>query len=63
MTKDRDFVEMVHRLGAPPQILWVTCGNTSTLALQQILEVALPVVRQLLEQAEPLVEITDPKRS
>jgi predicted nuclease of predicted toxin-antitoxin system len=29
MTKDRDFVELVDRLGSPPQIIWLTCGNTS----------------------------------
>ena len=27
MTKDDDFVDIVTRLGPPPQILWVTCGN------------------------------------
>jgi hypothetical protein len=29
MTKDRDFVEMLQRLGPPPKVAWVTCGNTS----------------------------------
>ena len=28
MTKDSDFVEMLQRLGPPPKVLWVTCGNT-----------------------------------
>ncbi len=29
MTKDSDFVDLVDRLGEPPQIIWLTCGNTS----------------------------------
>lgn len=29
MTKDSDFVKMHHLRGAPPQIIWLTCGNTS----------------------------------
>ncbi len=28
MTKDSDFVDLVERLGSPPQIIWLTCGNT-----------------------------------
>ncbi|BAY23260.1 hypothetical protein NIES2100_30240 [Calothrix sp. NIES-2100] len=27
MTKDSDFVDLVTRLGSPPQIIWLTCGN------------------------------------
>lgn len=33
MTKDSDFVDLVERLGAPPQIIWLTCGNTSNVRL------------------------------
>ena len=29
ITKDRDFVELLGRLGPPPKIIWITCGNTS----------------------------------
>lgn len=34
MTKDSDFVELVDRFGSPPQIIWLTCGNTSNARLQ-----------------------------
>jgi predicted nuclease of predicted toxin-antitoxin system len=27
VSKDSDFVDLVLRLGTPPQVLWVTCGN------------------------------------
>lgn len=37
MTKDADFVALVERLGPPPQIIWLTCGNTSNDALRALL--------------------------
>jgi predicted nuclease of predicted toxin-antitoxin system len=33
MTKDSDFVQLLDKLGPPPQVIWVTCGNTSKCAL------------------------------
>ncbi len=59
MTKDADFVRLVERLGSPPQVLWVTCGNTSNARLRDVLADALPTALQLLDQGEPLVEISD----
>jgi predicted nuclease of predicted toxin-antitoxin system len=34
MTKDSDFVDLVDRLDSPPQIIWLTCGNTSNARLR-----------------------------
>ena len=59
ITKDDDFVLLVERLGPPPQILWLTFGNTSNARLKEILIRALPAAVELLEKGEPLVEITD----
>jgi predicted nuclease of predicted toxin-antitoxin system len=59
MTKDADFLELVQRHGPPPQILWVTCGNTSNARLRHILQHALPLAVQHLNDGEPLVEISD----
>ena len=59
MTKDSDFVALRHQLGPPPQVLWITCGNTSNANLRQILQNALPTALRLLEQGESLVEISD----
>ena len=42
MTKDSDFVDLVERLGSPPQIIWLTCGNTSNARLREILRETLP---------------------
>lgn len=33
LTKDSDFVGLVKRLGMPPQVIWLTCGNTSNARL------------------------------
>lgn len=57
MTKDSDFVALVERSGPPPQIVWVTAGNTSNAALQALLESTLPHAATLLANSEPLVEI------
>jgi predicted nuclease of predicted toxin-antitoxin system len=58
MTKDRDFVDLLERLGPPPQILWVTCGNTSNLEMRRILATACPPALALLRGGDPLVEIS-----
>ena len=58
LTKDSDFIELVERLGPPPQVLWLTCGNTSEAALRLLLKSALPRALELLAQGEPLVEIS-----
>ena len=58
MTKDSDFVSLLDRLGAPPQLIWVTCGNTSNSRLKEILTAILPKAIQLLESGERLVEIS-----
>lgn len=59
LTKDLDFVLLQQRLGAPPTILWVRCGNTSTAHLKQVLLRTLLSARGLIESGEILVEITD----
>ena len=38
MTKDDDFVRLLEQFGPPPQVLWITCGNTSNARLQAILQ-------------------------
>lgn len=58
MTKDSDFVDLVDRLGSPPQIIWLTCGNTSNAQLREILSATLPQALELLRSGEALVEIS-----
>ena len=59
MTKDSDFVELQERLGPPPQLIWLRCGNTSNARLKQLLTHALPPVVAMLESGEAVVEIGD----
>lgn len=59
MSKDDDFRLLVERLGPPPQVLWVTCGNTSNARLREILTKNLLPALELLQRGEPLVEISD----
>jgi predicted nuclease of predicted toxin-antitoxin system len=57
LTKDSDFVDLVNRLGSPPQVIWLTCGNTSNARLRDILRATLPEALALLRAGEALVEI------
>jgi predicted nuclease of predicted toxin-antitoxin system len=57
MTKDSDFVDLVERLGSPPQIIWLTFGNTSNAQLKEILTATLPRALEILATGESLVEI------
>jgi len=59
MTKDADFVRLLEKHGPPPQIIWITCGNTSNAHLRKLLETALPRAITMISSGEPLVEISD----
>lgn len=56
--KDSDFVDLVNRFGQPPQIILLTCGNTSNNRLKEILSSKLSEALSLLSSGEPLVEIS-----
>jgi predicted nuclease of predicted toxin-antitoxin system len=58
MTKDSDFVLLLDKLGPPPQVIWVTCGNTSNARLKEVLANTLPKALDLLNFGEKLVEIS-----
>lgn len=57
MTKDSDFIRLVEQYGTPPQVIWLTCGNTSNARLKQILNAVLNQAIALLNSGEPIVEI------
>ena len=59
MTKDRDFVQMLTRAGPPPQVIWITCGNTSNARMREILKHTFTNALALLREGEPFVEIAD----
>lgn len=59
VSKDSDFVWLLERWGPPPQVLWVTCGNTSNVRMRVILRKSFLEAKARLEQGEPLVEMRD----
>jgi predicted nuclease of predicted toxin-antitoxin system len=59
MTKDSDFVLLLEQLRPPPQVLWLTIGNTSNAHLKEVLSRSFASARELLLRGETLVEITE----
>ncbi|MCL6750429.1 DUF5615 family PIN-like protein [Nostoc sp. CCCryo 231-06] len=57
IAKDSDFADLVDRFGSPPQVILLTCGNTSNARLKEILNSTLPQALELLRSGEALVEI------
>ncbi len=58
ITKDKDFVALLERLGPPPQVIWITMGNTSNTRMKQVLQVRFPEALEMFAKGEALVEIT-----
>jgi len=59
MSKDQDFVKLIDIHGIPPQLIWITCGNTSNAQMCEILESTLGKAVSLLNKKEPIVEISN----
>ena len=57
LTKDTDFADLVRRLGPPPSVILLRCGNTSEQHLKTILEPELPAAMEFIGNGESLVEI------
>ncbi len=59
ITKDEDFLRLQERFGAPPKLIWITCGNTSNTHLRDVLAKTLIDALEALELGDTLVEIRD----
>lgn len=57
VTKDEDFVNLVTLRGAPPKIIWVTCGNTSNALLMELFSATFADARIRLDSGDDVVEI------
>jgi len=57
LTKDADFPHLLSQHGPPPQILWLTCGNSSNENVRRILTRHFPKAVVLLQAGESLVEM------
>ena len=59
ISKDSDFVDLVQRLGTPPQLVWLTCGNVTNARLKIVMTKAWLGVAAMLSAGEPIVELGD----
>ncbi|MBP6810962.1 MAG: DUF5615 family PIN-like protein [Saprospiraceae bacterium] len=57
LTKDDDFVKLLHQNGSPPRIIWLTCGNTSNARMREIFETYLETALEMLKTND-LVEVS-----
>lgn len=59
ISKDKDFADLSKRLGPPPQILLVKCGNTSNQKLQELFLKTFADALEFIKSGEPIVEISE----
>lgn len=59
VSKDDDFKRLIEKSGAPPKLIWITCGNTSNARMREILSSVLIKTKEMLESGEDIVEISD----
>lgn len=57
ISKDSDFLERLVRLGPPPRLLYVTCGNTTKARLTEIFAQHFAAAQQHFLSGEAVVEI------
>jgi predicted nuclease of predicted toxin-antitoxin system len=59
LTKDSDFLRLLEQHGPPPQVLWVTVGNTSNARMREVLERTFVRASAMLAGGETVVELSD----
>jgi len=57
LTKDEDFIDIVTRLGPPPQMLWVRVGNCGNTDLRSFRQAVLPAALEALDRGDAVVEL------
>lgn len=59
LSKDDDFATILRHRPAPPDLIWLRCGNRSNRLLKDILKTQLPRALDLIKLGEHIVEIRD----
>lgn len=59
ISKDSDFVDLISRLGTPPKLLWITCGNATNRRLHELLTATWSEAMRLLQEGEAIVEVAE----
>ena len=57
ITKDADFVSLLEKYGSPPQVVWLSIGNTSNMELKNIFKSIFQDLLALIEEGNSLIEI------
>jgi len=57
VTKDADFIDLLHHRGPPPIIVWLRTGNVTNRDLRRIISGAWARTTELILAGETLVEI------
>jgi predicted nuclease of predicted toxin-antitoxin system len=57
ITKDHDFIDLISLYCKPPQIILLSCGNTSNDSLKIILNKSLESALKFIQSGESIVEI------
>lgn len=57
LTKDADFIGLLERLGPPPRVIWLTCGNLPNANMRLLFQAKLRTTIDVLESGEVIVEI------
>jgi len=56
-TKNSDFVSLLEKYGSPPQVVWLSIGNTSNVELKCIFRNVFQDLLTLIEEGNSLIEI------
>jgi len=57
VTKDADFAALVGQHGSPPQVVLITCGNTSNARLREVVQSGWAAVRVMLERGHAAARV------
>jgi predicted nuclease of predicted toxin-antitoxin system len=57
VTKDADFVDLLHHRGPPPIIVWLRTGNVTNRDLRRIISATWTRTTELIIAGESLVEV------
>lgn len=52
VTFDADFYDLVNLKGHPPKIIWLRCGNTTTISIAKIFNRNLELIKDFVDNPE-----------
>jgi predicted nuclease of predicted toxin-antitoxin system len=52
VSKDSDFMQLSFLRGAPPKVIWIRAGNSSTAELKRLLSDSVQTIREFMDAPE-----------